>query len=101
MSSEDLEAGRRWAEKRFAEIALEFGAPRTLTREDRWRENRVSGKREHRMAYYIEMAGHLTRGEVTFWSVDLEVAGGGETAAREKLGGRMRDVLVSSAGARG
>jgi hypothetical protein len=100
MSRQDLTAGRRWVERRFEEIAREFGAPRALALEDRWRESSTSEKHNHSMAYYIELGGHLTRGEVTFWGVDLEIAGTGEPAAREKLGRQIRDVLGSCSGRR-
>jgi hypothetical protein len=93
----DLNAGRRWVERRFEEIAREFGAPRRLTQEDRWREAPTRfPKHNYSMAYYIELSGHLKRGEVTFWDVDLEIAGTGELAAREKLGRQIRDEFASS-----
>ena len=83
MSTTDLKAGRRWVERRFEEIAREFGAPRALAQEDRWREIPAPFvKHNHSMAYYIELGGHLKRGEVTFWDVDLESAGTGELASR-------------------
>jgi len=47
------------------------------------------------MAYYIELTGHLKRGELTFRDVDLEIAGAGERTAQERLARHMRDVLVS------
>ena len=95
MSMQDLKAGRHWVERRFEEIAQEFGAPRALTQEDRWRENDTVRRHNHSMAYYIELGGHLTRGEVTFWNVDLEIAGTGEPAARAKLGHQIREELAS------
>lgn len=96
MSTIDLNAGRRWVERRFEEIAREFGAPRQLTREDRWREHRSPMvNHSQSMAYYIEIGGHLKRGEVTFSENDLEIAGAGEPSARERLGHRIRDVLDS------
>ncbi len=96
MSTRDLTAGRRWVERRFEEIAREFGAPRALTQEDRWLESRASfPKHNQSMAYYIEMGGHLKRGQVTFCDVDLETGGGGEQGARERLGRHIRDVLAS------
>ncbi|HSF18000.1 MAG TPA: hypothetical protein VLK65_20855 [Vicinamibacteria bacterium] len=96
MSTEDLKAGRLWVERRFEEIAREFGAPRGLTREDRWREVPARfAQHNHRMTYYIELNGHLKRGEVIFWGVDLEIAGTGEVAVREKLGRQIRDEFAS------
>lgn len=100
MSRQDLVAGRRWVERRFEEIAHGFGAPRSLTQEDRWHENHTATRDEHSMAYYIELAGHLMWGEVGFWGVDLEIAGAGELAAREKLARQLQDALTTSAGAR-
>lgn len=96
MSTMDLKAGRRWVERCFEEIAREFGAPRNLTLEDRWREKQAApAKQDHRMAYYIEMRGRLKRGEVTFSETDLEIAGAGEPSARERLGRQIRHVLGS------
>jgi hypothetical protein len=100
MSQRDLNAGRRWVEQRFAEIARDFGAPRALAQEDRWREIDPLRKHDHSMTYYIELRGHLTRGELTFGDVDLEIAGTGEPAAREKLGRQIRDRLALSASER-
>jgi diguanylate cyclase (GGDEF)-like protein/PAS domain S-box-containing protein len=97
MSTRDLTAGRRWVERRFEEIAREFGAPRALTQEDRWREDPASNpKHNQSMAYYIEMGGHLKRGKVTFCDVDLDTAGTGEREARERLERHIRDVLAYS-----
>lgn len=101
MSTPNLNAGRRWVEQRFEAIAREFGAPRALTQEDRWREDHASRKHDQRMAYYIELGGHLKRGLVTFWNVDLEIAGAGEPEAREKLEHQIRDVLAASSLASG
>ena len=96
MSTMDLNSGRRWVERRFEEIAREFGAPRRLTREDRWREHRTPlVKQSQSMAYYIEIGGRLKRGEVDFSETDLEIAGAGEQSARERLGRQIRDVLAS------
>jgi hypothetical protein len=95
MSTIDLNAGRLWVERRFEEIAREFGAPRRLTREDRWREPRSPPERNQSMAYYIEIRGHLKRGEVAFSETDLEVAGTGEPLTRERLGQQIRTVLGS------
>ena len=96
MSTIDLNAGRLWVERRFEEIAREFGAPRRLTREDRWREGRSPpAERNQSMAYYIEIRGHLKRGEVPFSETDLEIAGAGEPSARERLGQQIRTVLGS------
>ena len=96
MSTQEVKAGKQWVERQFVEIAREFGAPRTLTQEDRWREtDKAFTQHNHRMAYYIELAGHLKRGDLTFRDVDLEVAGAGEQAAQERLARHMRDVLVS------
>jgi diguanylate cyclase (GGDEF)-like protein/PAS domain S-box-containing protein len=97
MSTIDLNAGRLWVERRFEEIAREFGAPRRLTREDRWREHRSPLVEQNQsMAYYIEIGGRLKRGEVTFSEDDLEVAGAGEPSARERLGRQIRNVLGSN-----
>jgi hypothetical protein len=97
LSTRDLAAGRRWVERQFEEIAREFGAPRALTQEDRWREDPAPNPKHHQsMAYYIEMGGHLKRGKVTFCDVDLETAGTGERGARERLERHIRDVLASS-----
>jgi diguanylate cyclase (GGDEF)-like protein/PAS domain S-box-containing protein len=96
MSTRDLTAGRRWVERQFEEIAREFGTPRALTHEDRWREDRTPfPKNNQSMAYYIEMGGHLKRGQVTFRDLDLETAGTGEKGARERLGRQIRDALAS------
>ena len=97
MSTQDLKAGIRCVERRFEIIAREFGAPRTLAQEDRWRE--ISPPPSHQnqsMTYYIELDGHLKRGEIHFWGVDLEIAGTGEPAAQDKLGRHIREALVSS-----
>jgi len=92
----DLKAGRRWVEGRFEEIAREFGAPRRLTREDRWREHRTPlVRRNQSMVYYIEIGGRLKHGEVNFSETDLETAGAGEQSARERLERQIRDVLAS------
>ena len=97
MSTNDLMAGMRWVERRFEEIVREFGVARALAREDRWRGTHPDdGKRSHRMTFYIERSGHLKRGEVIFGEIDLEIAGAGERAAREKLARQMRDTLASS-----
>jgi len=96
MSAQELKAGKQWVERRFGEIAREFGAQRTLTQEDRWREtNKPLMPHSQYMAYYIELAGHLKRGHVTFRDVDLEIAGAGEVTAQERLAHHMRDVLAS------
>jgi len=97
MSTMELKAGRRWVERRFEEIAREFGAPRGLTREDRWREVHAAlTEHDHSsMAYYIEMGGRLQRGEVNFSETDLEIAGMGGKSAQERLGRQIRDVLGS------
>jgi hypothetical protein len=97
MSTNDLMAGMRWVERRFEEIVREFGVPRALAREDRWRGTHpASGNRNHRMTYYIELRGHLKRGELVFGELDLEIAGTGERAVREKLGRQIRDLLAST-----
>src|SRR3989304_7925511 len=94
MSAQELKAGKQWGERQFVESAREFGAPRTLTQEDRWREtDKAFTQHNHRMAYYIELAGHLKRGDLTFRDVDLEVAGAGEQAAQGRLAGPWREVL--------
>jgi hypothetical protein len=96
LSVQELKAGKQWAERRFVEIAREFGAPRTLTQEDRWREtDKPLMPHSHRMAYYIGLAGHLKRGDLTFRGVDLEIAGAGELASQERLARHIREVLVS------
>jgi hypothetical protein len=96
MSAEELKAGKQWVERRFVEIAREFGAPRTLTQEDRWREtDKPLMPHSHRMTYYIELAGHLKRGDLSFRDVDLEIAGAGELASQERLARHIREVLVS------
>jgi hypothetical protein len=97
MSTRDLTAGREWVERQFEEIAREFGAPRALTREDRWPEDQTSLQAENQsMAYYIEIGGRLIRGQVTFRDVDLKTAATGEHGARQRLGHQIRDVLASS-----
>jgi hypothetical protein len=97
MSTDDLTAGMRWVERKFEEIVREFGVARALAREDRWRGiDPACGKPSHRMTYYVELHGHLKRGEVVFGELDLEIAGTGERAAREKLGLQIRDMLTSS-----
>ena len=95
--SQELKAGKQWVERRFVEIAREFGAPRTLTQEDRWQEtdNKAFKPHNHRMAYYIELSGHLKRGDLTFRDVDLEIAGAGELAAQEKLARHIRSAFLS------
>ena len=96
MAARAPKAGKRWVERRFVEIAREFGAPRPLTQEDRWREtDKPLMPHSHCMAYYIELAGHLKHGDLTFHDVDLEIAGTGEPAAQERLACHIRDVLVS------
>ncbi len=96
MSTRDLDAGRRWVERRFDEIAREFGAPRGLTREDRWGARCTTPvKQNQSMAYYVEIGGRLRRGQVIFSETDLEIAGAGEPSARERLGRQIRDVLGS------
>lgn len=96
MSAQELKAGKQWVERRFVEIAREFGAPRTLTQEDRWRETEGTRMAQsHHMAYYIELAGHLKRGALSFGGVDLEIAGAGGLGAQEKLSRHIRDVLES------
>ena len=100
MSAQELKAGKQWVERRFVEIAREFGAPRTLTQEDRWRETEEARMaHSHHMAYYIELAGHLKRGALTFGDGDLEVAGAGGLGAQEKLSRHIRDKLASLRGA--
>ena len=97
MSAQGLKAGKQWVERRFVEIAREFGAPRTLTQEDRWRVvDTPFMPHSHCMAYYIEMAGHLKRGDLTFRGADIEVAGAGGMGAQERLSRHIREVLVSS-----
>ena len=96
MSTPGLRAGKQWVERRFGEIAREFGVPRALTQEDRWREtDKPFMPHSHSMAYYIELAGHLKRGDLAFRDVDLEIAGAGELAAQERLARQIRDVLGS------
>ena len=96
MSAAELRAGKQWVERRFVEIACEFGAPRTLTKEDRWLEgDKPSQPPSQSMAYYIELAGHLRRGALTFPDADLEIAGTGELVTQERLSRHIRDVLVS------
>jgi hypothetical protein len=97
MSTRDLTVGRRWVELQFEEIAREFGAPRALTQEDRWREDQTPLQKDNQsMAYYIEIGGRLIRGQVTFLDVDLRTAGTGEGGARQRLRHHIRDVLASS-----
>ena len=94
--SQELKAGKQWVERRFVEIAREFGAPRTLTQEDGWPEtDKALMPHSHRMAYYIELSGHLKRGDLTFRDVDLEIAGAGELAAQDRLARHIRGVFVS------
>jgi hypothetical protein len=73
MSRQDLIAGRRWVERRFEEIAPGVGAPRGLALGDRWRESSTFEKHDHSMAYYTELGGHLTRGELTLLGRGLEM----------------------------
>ncbi len=96
MAAKELEAGKRWVEQRFEEIAREFGAPRTLAQEDRWREaGEPFMKNTHYMTYYIELHGHVRRGEIAFWDIDLEDAGAGEKEAQEQLESQMRYAFRS------
>ena len=95
MAAKELEAGKRWVEQRFEEIAREFGAPRTLAQEDRWREAGAFMKDTNYMTYYIELHGHVRRGEIAFWDIDLEDAGAGEKEAQEQLEKEMRYALSS------
>ena len=96
MAAKELEAGKRWVEQRFEEIAREFGAPRTLAQEDRWREASEPFMKDiHSMTYYIELEGHVRRGEITFRDVGLEDAGAGEKKAQEQLESQMRYALRS------
>ena len=96
MSTMELKAGRRWVERRFEEIAREFGAPRSLTQEDRWQEDGAPlANQNQSMAYYIEIGGRLKHGELKFSENDLEIAGTGEQAAQERLGRQIRGVLAS------
>lgn len=96
MSGQQLRAGKQWVERRFVEIAREFGAPRTLTQEDRWRVvDTPFMPHSHCMAYYIEMAGRLKRGDLTFRDADIEVAAAGGLRAQERLSHHIREVLVT------
>lgn len=96
MSVQRLKAGKHWVERRFVKIAREFGAPRTLTQEDRWRVvDTPFMPHSHCMAYYIEMAGHLKRSDLNFRDVDLEIAGAGGVGAQERLSRHIREELVS------
>jgi hypothetical protein len=94
MSAQELKAGKQWVERRFEKIAREFGAPRTLAREDRWRETIGVLAPQSHMAYYIELAGHLKRGALTFGDLDIELAGAGWLPAQERLSRQMRDALM-------
>jgi diguanylate cyclase (GGDEF)-like protein len=96
MSTIDVNAGRRWVERRFEEIAREYGAPRRLAREDRWREHRAPLVTQNQsMTYYIEIGGRLKRGEIEFSEADLQIAGAGEPSTEERLGRHIREVLGS------
>ena len=96
MSLQKLRAGKQWVERRFAEIAREFGAPRTLAQEDRWRVvDTPFMPLSHCMAYHIEVAGHPKRGDLTFRDVDMETAGDGGVGAQERLSRHILEVLVS------
>ena len=98
MLPQELMAGKEWVERRFVEIAREFGTPRALTQEDRWREaDEALIPASHPMTYYIELGGHLKRGDVIFVDADLEMAGAGGQGARERLSRHIRDVLLSLA----
>ena len=91
-----LEAGKRWVEQRFQEIALVFGAIGYVAKEDRWREAREPFRNlTYCMAYYLEVGGHVKHGELTFWDVHLKAAGAGDTGAREKIESHIRYVLGS------
>ncbi len=96
MSGKELEAGQRWAERRFEELAAEQGAVGSVPRGDRWRRLGERFKTQtHCMAYYVEIHGHVKRGEIPFRDVDLEDAGAGEKAAQDKLEREIRDLLTS------
>ena len=92
MIGRELEAGKRWVERRFDEIAQELGTHvRTLAKEDRW--SRGGRKDTHCMTFYIEFEGHVRQGELVFIGADLEDAGAGIGAAQDKLQRQIRSVL--------
>ena len=94
MSGKELEAGKRWVEQCFEEIATHSGALGNVAPGDRWR---MLGERfkthTHCMAYYVELHGHVKRGEIVFRDVDLEDAGAGDTAVQERLVSQIRYAL--------
>lgn len=96
MAGAELEAGKRWVEQRFAQIAAELGAIGGVAPRDRWRE---LGKRfrteAHCMTYYVELGGHVKRGEIVFRDVDLEDAGAGEKTAQTAIERQIRNLLES------
>ncbi len=100
MSGKKLEAGKRWVERWFEEIAREFAAPTTLAQKDRWVEANQPSKHAHCMAFDVELEGHVQRRELTLWDTDLEYAGAGEKAAQKRLERHIRDMLASYRGKR-
>ena len=101
MSGKELEAGKRWVEHRFEEIAREFAAPTALAQKDRWRDaDQPSMLHTHCIAFDVGLEGHVKLLELTFWDIDIEDAGAGEKAAQERLERHIRDVLASYRGKR-
>lgn len=94
MRGKEIEAGKRWVEERFEELAAELAAVDKVVPGDRWRKlGRGFKTHTHRMAYYVEAHGHVKRGDIAFRDVDLEDAAAGEKAAQQQLETQIRYVL--------
>ena len=93
MSGKELEAGKRWVEQCFEEIATQSGALGNVAPGDRWRMLDRFKTHTRSMTYYAEFRGHVKRGQIVFRDVDLEGAGAGDTAVQEELVVHMRSAL--------
>ena len=96
MSGKELETGKRWVEQRFEKMVVLRGSLGSVAPGDRWRKLGARFKTHtHCMTYYVELRGHVKRGEIVFRDVDLEDAGAGEKAAQGKLERQVQDALGS------
>ncbi len=97
MVAKELEAGKRWVERRFEKISQQLGTHvRTLAKEDRWRPAaEAMGEDTHCMTFYIEFEGHVRPGDLALRGADLEDAGAGEEFSQDKLERQIRFVLGS------
>ena len=95
MSPKELNAGKRWIEQRFTEIADELNLRVTLAAPARWSEPSTTRlKHAHCMAYEV-VHGRHRRGEMMFRDVDLEDVGCGEKAPQDRLAQEIRRLLES------